>query len=460
MGRCHHPRLIVCSWKADVLQWEPHSQWTNMTKSSTVFCGIPTKKRRNDDRTRAIHDSRPRRLARVGRRRHILDRIDEVVTRARLRILEEEPLYQRLSPAELADVSELLYSNFRMLALAMSGGHVAREQLDYVGEHVRARVRMGIPLEAVIEAYRTGMNVFWEECTAEVAALGLSRDAAVSLARKMSEAMDTLTTHAAAAYVREESSLRASSERAARDLLDALLRGDVDAARVEPHGAAPGLDPREALVVVVGRVSTEDVSPTTALETAAAALAECLATRGAPPLLVVRQRAIVAVVPADDPDLQIARLTTARRLLRDGSGISLFCGFSTPCAGFAQVGAAYEQASLAVSRSSEERPVVSLATLPAVQHLLLGAAETTRAQLLERGQVIADLSVGAGTSLKQTIYAFARTDMNATKAAAHLRVHENTLRYRLRRIHEQTGHDPRKFDGLVELICLIETLDS
>ena len=46
---------------------------------------------------------------------------------------------------------------------------------------MRARVRMGIPLEAVIEAYRTGMNVYWEECTAEVASLGLSRGAAVDL---------------------------------------------------------------------------------------------------------------------------------------------------------------------------------------------------------------------------------------------------------------------------------------
>jgi hypothetical protein len=420
------------------------------------------------DKSRADMTTNPERLPTVERSTsreavaadNILARIDETVDRARARILEEEPLYRRLSPAELRDVTDLLYSNFRMLARAMAGERVAREQLDYVGEHVRARVRMGIPLEAVIEAYRTGMNVFWEECTAEVASLGLSRDAAVSLARKMSEAMDTLTTHAAAAYVREESSLRASNERAARDLLDALLRGDVDAARVEPYGAVPGLDPQEALVVVVGRVSTEDGSPATALEIAAAALADCLATRRASTLVVVRERAIVGVVPADDPDRQIARLTSARDALSEETGISLYCGFSTPCVGFAQVAAAYEQASLAVSRTSDGRPVVSLATLPALQQLLLGATRTTRAQLLERGRVISDLPRDPGTTLKQTIYAFARSDMNVTKAAADLHVHENTLRYRLRRIREQTGHDPRTFDGVVELICLIEALDS
>jgi DNA-binding PucR family transcriptional regulator len=302
--------------------------------------------------------------------------------------------------------------------------------------------------------------VFWEECTAEVASLGLSRDAAVNLARKMSEAMDTLTTHAAAAYVREESSLRASSERAARDLLDRLLRGDVDATRVEPYGAAPGLDPQEPLVVVVGRVSAEAGSPANALELAAAALADSLATQRASALVVVRERAIVGVVPADEPDRRIADLIAARNALSKESGISLYCGFSTPCAGFSQVAAAYEQASLALSRTSEGRPVISLATLPALQHLLLGATGATRAQLLDRGRVIADLPRAAGTTLKQTIYAFARSDMNVTKAAADLHIHENTLRYRLRRIREQTGHDPRTFDGVVELICLIEALNS
>jgi hypothetical protein len=389
----------------------------------------------------------------------ILARLDEVVPKARQRILEEQPAYRRMTPAELDDVTELLYSNFRMVASAMSGHRVAHEQLDYVGQHVRVRVRSGIPLDAVMRAYRTGFNTFWEECTAEVASRGIPRDAAVDLARKMSEAMDTLTTHAAAAYVREESYLRSVDEKAARDLLDALLRGDVDPERVEPHSAAPGLDPQADLVVVVGRVSTDNGTLTTALDSAAAALADALATRRASPLLVVRERAIVAVVPAEDRDLELARLTSARSALLDDTSVSLYCGLSSPCAGFSQVASAYEQASLAVARATEERPVVSLAALPALQHLLTGATGTTRGHLLEKAQVIAELGPGAVATLKQTLYGFARADMNVTRAAAGLLIHENTLRYRLRRIRERSGHNPQTFEGLVELICLLEVLD-
>jgi PucR-like helix-turn-helix protein/diguanylate cyclase with GGDEF domain len=391
----------------------------------------------------------------------VLARLEDVVGTMLERILEEEPAYRRLSPAELADVTALLVRNSRLMASSLSGHRVQREQLVYVSEHVRNRVRVGIPLEAVLQAYRTAMNVFWEETTAEVATLGMSRDAAVELARRMSDAMDTLTTHAAATYVREESHLRALSDKAARDLLDALLRGDVgEAGRAEPHSAAPGLDPQGDLRVVVGRVSAEDSSLTRALDAGAAALADSLATRRASPLLVVRERAIVAVVAAEPQDQQIERLTSARADLLAATGIALYCGISSPCSGFAAVAGAYEQASLAVSRASDARPVVSLLALPALQHLLTGATATTRALLLEKAAVLTGSKPEATATLRATLHGFADADMNVTRAAAALHIHENTLRYRLRRVRERSGHDPQTFDGLVELICLLEVLED
>jgi hypothetical protein len=382
-------------------------------------------------------------------------RLDGVVTAARERIIADEPAYQRMSSADLNDVTALLYSNFKVLLASMAGGRVDREQLDYVGEHVRSRVRSGIPLEAVLEAYRIGLNVFWEECTAEVAAGGLTRDAAVSLARKMSEAMDTLTTHAAAAYVREESYIRATRDKAARDLLEALLRGDADPLRFEVQSIASGLDPDADLVVVVARVAADESTLTASLDAAAAALADRLATRRTSPLLVVREYAVVAVLLAEGTELQTERLSAVRATLAE-DGIDLYCGVSSPCGGFAGVAAAYEQASLAVSRASAERPVVSLAVLPAIQHLLTGATLTTRLHLLEKAHALTTLRPEALLTVRETLFGFAGADMNVTRAAAALHIHENTLRYRLRRIKDRSGHDPQTFDGLLELICLIE----
>ncbi|MGH2863340.1 MAG: PucR family transcriptional regulator [Solirubrobacteraceae bacterium] len=387
-------------------------------------------------------------------------RLDDAVGTARERMLVQEPVYRRMSQEELADVTALLYRNYGVLLAAMAGARVDHQKLDFVGEHVRARVRSGIPLEAVLEAYRIGLNVFWEECTAEVAAGGMSRDAAVNLARKMSEAMDTLTTHAAAAYVREESYLKAAREKAARDLLEALLRGDADPSRFELHNIAPGLDPQADLVVIVGRVSTEESRLASGLDTAAAVLGDLLATRRVSPLLVVREQAVVAVVLAEATDLLTERLMSVRSALAQEQGIDLYCGVSSPCGGFGGVAAAHEQASLAVSRASVERPVISLAVLPAIQHLLTGATLTTRLHLLEKARMIRSLQNAERQTMRATLHGFATANMNVTRGAAALHIHENTLRYRLRRLRQRTGHDPQTFAGLLELLCLMEIVDT
>lgn len=454
-----------------VVQWEAISQWALLTDfppsvllGSHKGCALGVSTRVKTGKEVQARRGRPPARDRVALLQAsvadgILARLDEIVPAGRAHILDEQPAYRNMTPAELEDVTSLLYSNFRMVASAMTGHRVTHEQLDHVRKHAGVRVRGGIPLDAFMRAYRTGFNTFWEECTAEVASRGLPRDAAVDLARKMSEAMDTLTTHAAAAYVREESVVRAADEKAARDLLESLVRGTVDPDRVEPFGAAPGLDPQADLMVVVGRVSGQDGSLTGALERAAAALADALAAGRATPLIVVRDRTIVAVLPAEDRDHLIARLGAACSALTADTGIALYCGLSSPCEGFAHVAVAYEQASLAVARTSDTRPVVSLAALPALQHLLTGATGTTRAQLLEKARVLSHLGAAALADLRATLLAFASADMNVTRAAAALLIHENTLRYRLRRIRERSGHNPQTFDGLLELICLLEVLE-
>jgi DNA-binding PucR family transcriptional regulator len=72
------------------------------------------------------------------------------------------------------------------------------------------------------------------------------------------------------------------------------------------------------------------------------------------------------------------------------------------------------------------------------------------------GAEYAALSDPTRTHVAATVRAFAAASLNVTAAASDLGLHPNTLRYRLDRIAEQTGHDPRTFAGLVELICVLE----
>lgn len=53
--------------------------------------------------------------------------------------------------------------------------------------------------------------------------------------------------------------------------------------------------------------------------------------------------------------------------------------------------------------------------------------------------------------LAQTLEAFIEADLNLTQAATKLKIHRNTVIYRLDRIQEKLGKDPRKFTDAVEL---------
>jgi DNA-binding PucR family transcriptional regulator len=387
-------------------------------------------------------------------------RLDEVTQQMVDRMIEQVPAYRRLPPDGIADVQALAARNTRVMSAALRAGtHLDRDELRYVAEHVRERVRRGVSMEEMLHAYRAAITVFWEAAIAEGVTLGFSRDAALELARRTSELTDDLTTHAAETYVREISRLRALSDQEARDLLELLLRGEVDAEALATHHAAPGLDSAESLVVVVGRIARTDRSESDALESAAAVLTGALTTGHASPLVAVRTGVVVAVAPAEVGAPIAPRLADAHEGLRE-RGIELFCGLSAPRSGLARVPAAFDQAALAVSRASLAQPVVSLAELPVVQNLLLGATGTMRALLTSLAEDINFEGRESAAGMRTTLHAYADASMNLTRAAEALHVHPNTLRYRLRRIEGRSGRDPHAFSDLVDLICLLDLLEE
>lgn len=392
--------------------------------------------------------------------RRLGNRLDEVTATMVSRILQEVPVYRRLPPEGLANVKRLASRNTRVLSKALeTGGRLDPEDLRYVAEHARERVRRGVSLEAMLHAYRVGTTAFWEECIAEGVALGFSRNAALELARRTSDLTDDLTTHAAETYVREESRLRALSDQAARDLLEMLLRGEASGDALKSHLAAPGLDSAENLLVVLGRISSTETSQSDALHTASHAITRALSTGRASPLIAIRAGAIVAVAPLEGVPPVAERLHRVHDELR-AEGTELFCGLSTPRSSLTGVPGGFDQAALAVSRASIEQPVVSLSDLPVVQNLLIGATSTMRSLLVAKALEINLGGREVRSGMRETLQAFADADMNVTQTAKDLHVHPNTLRYRLGRIRERTGRDPHTFHGLVDLICLLTLLSE
>jgi hypothetical protein len=388
----------------------------------------------------------------------LLARDQDIAGELVARITEQVPGYGTLSAGTLEDVMRLALRNTQTLARALTSGRpVSESQLDYVAEHVKDRVRQGLTLDRVLHAYREGIIVQWERCMAEVANLGLSRESAVEISRTLYTIGDRLTTHAAAAYVREELRIQGHGQQAARDLMELLILGEA-LPMWDRHPAAPTMDPQGAWLVAVGRIRAGN-DPGSDLDTAVGAVKDLLASPRSTPMVTTRQRAIVAVLPYDSQGSVTLSLTVARNRLMADTGVDLVFGVSLSCDGFSGIRLGYEEASLAVSNASETRPVVSLHDMPALHYALNSASRRAQANIANRGARLAALGpVGLGT-MRSSLLAFADADLNVTKAAGALHVHPNTLRYRLNRVRLTTGHDPLSFADLVELICILEAME-
>jgi DUF971 family protein len=396
-------------------------------------------------------------IVHIGER--VAARQDEIAELEAQRIRAEIPSYRRAGAGLHADVIRNSRRNVQVLGEALAGhARLDRQTLDFIGPHAHVRVAYGISLESVLHAYRVGGGVLWEECMREAVSLGVSRDTGLELARLTFDQLDVLMTHTAHAYLREESRVRTVRDEASRNLLDLLILGQTDLTWSERHPAAPGLDPDGELVVFVVSVANGAGPLIEAVQEVRAALSDLHSGSESAPLVAIRQGVVVGVAAAQNQDSLALELADIRRRLGAANGELFKCGISAPCSGFGGVRGAYEQAIFGLSRASRERPVVRVSEMPSLQYALSSAPAPTRALIAARASQLAALDEQTLAKLRQTVHAFADANLNITRAASALYVHPNTLRYRLKRIREQSGQDPHTVAGLTELLCILEAL--
>jgi hypothetical protein len=376
------------------------------------------------------------------------------------RIVDEIPAYRDAAPEVIHDLRAGASATAELLARTFAeGSTVRREDLAFLRELAARRVRQGVSLEVFIHAYRVALLAYWDACADEASRLGISREAGFTLARSAIEAIDIITTQAAEVYLREETRLRTQSGRAARDRIERLIRGQpIDPGR--RHPAAPGLDPSGQLLTFVGRVEQTTLAVGDALQLARDALEESISLGIVGPLTTIRHGELVLISAGTSPRARIASLRAARQRTIEEHNIDVRYGVSVPSQGFASVQQAYREAALALSYTSPGRPIVSLDDLSSLECALIGATATTKAVIASKGTNLRALSREDLAAAVGTIRAFSDADLNVAKAAQQLYVHPNTVRYRLQQIATKTGHDPRTFTGLVDLICILELTDD
>jgi hypothetical protein len=395
-----------------------------------------------------------RAMRRVGE--GLAGRYTEIGEAITARILEEIPAYRDATPDLINDLRIGATATAEVLARTLAeGSTVRREDLGFLRELAARRVHQGVSLEVFIHAYRVALLAYWDVCAEEATRLKISRAAGFALASSAIEAIDIVTTQAAEAYLREETRTRTQSGRAARDLVERLIEGQpIDPGR--RHPAAPGLDPTGQLLTVVGRVEQTTLAIGDALQLARDTLEESMSIGTIGPLATIRHGELVLISAATSPSGKIANVRAARRRSVEEHNLDVRYGISVPSQGFASVQQAYREATLSLSYTSASRPIVSLDELSSLECAAIGATATTKAAIASKGNRLRALSDDDLAAAVETIRAFSNADLNVAKAADQLHVHANTVRYRLQQIATKTGHDPRTFAGLVDLICILE----
>ena len=115
---------------------------------------------------------------------------------------------------------------------------------------------------------------------------------------------------------------------------------------------------------------------------------------------------------------------------------------------------------MALSGVADEGGVEALARLKPFDYLALHADDTARRLVDPRLRGFLEDDRRRGGALTETIRAVAAADLNLRVAAERLQVHPNTAQYRLRRIEERSGRNPRRIADLLELLVAIALDDA
>lgn len=387
----------------------------------------------------------------------LLARIDELTEAGVAAIRAEIPAYAAQRDerflADLANQVRLNYST--TLSSMLEERVVTPDDIAYIRGAAMRRAEMGIALEDYLAAYRVGQLVLWDAMLASADESPAAREAALTLAAPLIRFINFASTHAGHAYVEFRQLAVAEADRHRRDLLELLLAGELPG-RGPLHAVAKahGIEVDSSMLVVSAASGGPHSSPE-ATEAASIAIARAGLSEGT--LVVVRQGEIVAAPvlrTGADPAALCERIETLQERLK-GEGKPLAVGISMIAAGVGELARAYLEARAARECLAGQAGVVAIPRLTPFEYLLLRADETARRVVDPSLREFLDEDLLRGGVLSSTVQAFAAADLNLRAAAEQLHVHPNTAQYRLRRIEQRTGRNPRRVADLLDLLVAI-----
>ncbi|MGZ4188706.1 MAG: PucR family transcriptional regulator [Actinomycetota bacterium] len=404
---------------------------------------------------------RARAAARVDRREEaladILDELEratpELAERMLKQYLDSIPSYRALPDVTLDQIREVNRANVIGFIRALRERRgPSPEELTMIRESAKRRAREGVPLSSLLAAYRAGAQIAWGEARMIIGDDPERLSVGLDFATAVMSWMDEASGAAAQAYLAEYERLASDLEASRRDFLDGVLGGDLTGDEILARGEALGLDPAVSyavsIVSFVHHTADDGLLRTTQhrLRTMSADLPG--ADRS---LVVARGPELVLVLPSKGTvDEQAGQLTTLAMQASE-AGAELCAGLGRARESLTELAASHREASiaLAAARAGSTSPVAVYGEV-LIEELIL----RERAVARRLAQTILE-PLNTHPDLRETLVEYMRHGPSLPAVAKRLYLHPNTVAYRLARVRDLTGRDPKSPAGVAELFLAL-----
>src|SRR3954471_1021124 len=326
------------------------------------------------------------------------------------------------------------------------------------------RPHQGIPLPSIQHAFRLFSESVYQELWAcanpnrQDELLAVIRGGAVIM-RFAHEVIREVTQ----TYLDEAEDVRGDREIVGRSLLDAVLAGRSTAPSTKRDARILGIDLAEQNVVLVARAPVGEEQRPRTLRVAAKALREELLRRleAGRALVGIRECEVVCLCPAPKPrDGQLAtEAAHAAATALDELGMSI--GVGGWHAHVEEIPAAYaearEAADIAIRTGVRDRAVVYDDVLV---DQVLRASDNAGRLIAAALAPLRNYDDRRNAGLVETLRAYIDGNFSIARAARSMHVHSNTVLYRLDRVRELTGRDPRNPRDVVFLALSLRLDDE
>lgn len=375
--------------------------------------------------------------------------------------------YDRLTSPEFdRDVRSMSVKNLTSLLAHLEHGRLLDDdELAEIRASAARRVHQGVPLNALLHAYRLWGEVAWEEIVAETESDdSAARDAAMRMAGRLIQQLNLVSTELTRGYLTEMEGVRSDRDALRRELVEVLIGSPEGRDRAVRLADALSVTLAPRFVAIVAALGPGAAEPSRLARAAtnrrALAIAQHVVESRVPHTLVtLRHEHLIVLVPGSVP--RDGESEAVAQLLAGELGP---LGFVVGVGGFhhapEDVRASYREAvdalDIAATTGELGRPVEFERIL--VDAILRGSPLSERLVAAVLGPLRHHDERGG--ELEATLTAYIDSGFSVARSARQLNAHANTVVYRLQKIHEVCGRDPRDPDDLAAFILAVRAARS